>query len=232
MERLFKQLITGFKLLNKEKRSRLLEQQQKILDTLGESLPGQHVNVNHHSNGDPQEGGKRNPHHHGPSSQAQPQILTRTPSVSKAVELPEEGAVIKSRSARAAVPADTSQGVRSIVCLIQRELYSIEGQVPEFQLYRIFGLDQRLSVAYSTAKDRGRAVAGKHYVATEGVVTFEKGQNLASFNIEVVDDDGWEVRQCVCSAHCYPMHAVALTQHHCIPCSGCAAAMPIVLARA
>ena len=39
---------------------------------------------------------------------------------------------------------------------------------------------------------------GKHYIETKGVVTFEKGKEIASFQIEVVDDDGWEPIRCAC----------------------------------
>ena len=45
---------------------------------------------------------------------------------------------------------------------------------------------------------QGRAVPGKHYIETKGVVTFEKGKEIASFQIEVVDDDGWEPIRCAC----------------------------------
>ena len=35
------------------------------------------------------------------------------------------------------------------------------------------------------------AIPGKHYIASEGVITFERGEDLTSFSVEIVDDDAW-----------------------------------------
>ena len=80
----------------------------------------------------------------------------------------------------------------SIVSMLAAASFAIEGQHPEFKVFRVGGLHQSVSVSYSTVPGKGRAVPGKHYVETSGVVTFEKGKDMASFQIEVVDDDGWE----------------------------------------
>ena len=97
--------------------------------------------------------------------------------------------LIKSRSLRKNV---ARPGEGSIISMLKPMTFAIEGEHPEFFVFRLDELEQRVRVAWSTSVGRGRAVPHKHYVPSNGVITFEKGQNLASFTVEIVDDDGWE----------------------------------------
>ena len=61
-----------------------------------------------------------------------------------------------------------------------------------FKAFRVFCLDQRLAVQYSTVAAIGTAVANKHFLEKTGVVEFAPGQAVAHFDISIPDDDDWE----------------------------------------
>ena len=61
-----------------------------------------------------------------------------------------------------------------------------------FYVFRVHGLEQRLAVSFTCVRNQGSAVAGVHFIDTTGVVIFEPGASLASFDIPICDDDAWE----------------------------------------
>ena len=61
-----------------------------------------------------------------------------------------------------------------------------------FKAFRVFCLDRRLAVQYSTVAAIGTAVTNKHYLEKTGVVEFAPGQAVAHFDITIPDDDNWE----------------------------------------
>lgn len=84
----------------------------------------------------------------------------------------------------------------SIVNMMQSQVFSMEGpEYCRFELFRMYNLDQCVCVKYSTAENRGTAIAGHHYTPTRGTAVFEKGSNLTHFDVSLHDDEGWEVCQ-------------------------------------
>ena len=118
-----------------------------------------------------------------------PATQVRQSSTLSAAGLGGAAPLIKSRSLRKNV---ARPGEGSIISMLKPMTFAIEGEHPEFFVFRLDELEQRVRVAWSTSVGKGRAVPHRHYVPSNGVITFEKGQNLASFTVEIVDDDGWE----------------------------------------
>ena len=100
---------------------------------------------------------------------------------------------VLSRSNRKMLPEGWDKGAGgSIVCMLKSATFAIEGKEPVFWVVRWHCLDQPLTCSWATVPDKGRAIPGKHYIESNGTVTFAKGENRASFTVPIVDDDGWE----------------------------------------
>ena len=96
----------------------------------------------------------------------------------------------------------------SVVCMLQEQVFHSEGggahlnganehehqvDFARFHVFRVHCLDQKLGVRYSTVNEGlGTAIAGRHFKATRGVVYFEAGASMASFDVEIPNDDCWE----------------------------------------
>lgn len=45
---------------------------------------------------------------------------------------------------------------------------------------------------WSTVKELGSAIEGKHYTKSEGIITFEKGSHMTHFSVTIGNDEKWE----------------------------------------
>jgi hypothetical protein len=93
----------------------------------------------------------------------------------------------------------------SVVNMLQREIFVKEGvrrddEATEdqnkgfyvrFKVFRVYGLDQPLSVKYKTCKGLGSAKPQKHFIPTTGTAYFEAGSALTYFDVEILNDELW-----------------------------------------
>jgi hypothetical protein len=93
----------------------------------------------------------------------------------------------------------------SVVNMLQREIFVKEGvrrddEATEdqnkgfyvrFKVFRVYDLDQPLSVKYKTCKGLGSAKPQKHFIPTTGTAYFEAGSALTYFDVEILNDELW-----------------------------------------
>jgi solute carrier family 8 (sodium/calcium exchanger) len=91
--------------------------------------------------------------------------------------------------------ADTSDGSNAMIGF-ECTRYSIKESAKylEVGVVRLGDLSQRVNVQYTTKEDASadktnRATEGKDYVKASGTLIFKKGQDLCTFNVEMIDDD-------------------------------------------
>ena len=89
----------------------------------------------------------------------------------------------------------------SIVAMLHERIFHAEGtgrvepdgrEFVRIHALRAYNLDKALSVRYSTVANESTAVVDRHYRHTTGIVVFEPGASIISFDVEIVNDDLWE----------------------------------------
>ena len=80
----------------------------------------------------------------------------------------------------------------SIVNMLNRETFVQEDGFARIFLFRMYGVEDALTIHCSCVEGLGAAIPHKHFIPKTENVRFEAGSTLAHLDIQIINDDKWE----------------------------------------